>query len=69
MASRTVMKLSWKWRSGLELLRVGFIRPSGRGGKIPHAFGDDERIAGWVSGWVSKNSRDAPQHDMPRKGV
>jgi hypothetical protein len=33
MASRAVMKLSWTWRSGLERLRVGFSRPSGRGGK------------------------------------
>src|SRR4051794_4158428 len=45
MARRAVMKLSWKWRSGRERLRVGFIRPSGRGGEMPHAFGDDERVA------------------------
>src|SRR5688572_2311456 len=32
MASRAEMKLSWKWRSGREELRVGLSRPSGRGG-------------------------------------
>jgi hypothetical protein len=35
MASRAVMKLSWKWRSGLEVLRVSFIFPSGRGELLP----------------------------------
>ena len=44
-ASRAVMKLSWKWRSGLERLRVGFSRPSRRGGESPRAFGHDERVA------------------------
>jgi hypothetical protein len=46
MASRAVMKLSWKWRSGLERLRVGLSRPSGRGGgETPHTFSNDERVA------------------------
>jgi hypothetical protein len=45
MASRAQMKLSWKWRSGREELRVGLSLPSGRGGKTPHTFGNDERVA------------------------
>jgi hypothetical protein len=44
-AKRTVMKLSVKWRSGRVMERVGVQRPGGRGGKMPHTFGDDERIA------------------------
>src|SRR5512134_2364171 len=45
IARRTVMKLSWKWRSGRERLRVVFQRPCGRGGETPRAFGNDERVA------------------------
>ncbi len=45
MASRAEMKLSWKWRSGREELRVGVSRPSGRGGETPHPFSNDERVA------------------------
>ncbi len=45
IASRMVAKLSAKWRSGRERLRVVFQRPSGRGGKMPHTFGNDERVA------------------------
>jgi hypothetical protein len=39
------MKLSWKCRSGRELLRDVFQRFSGRGGEMPHTFSDDERVA------------------------
>src|SRR5262245_20999724 len=52
IARRAVMKLSSKWRSGREGLRVGFQRPSGRGGKTPHAFGNDEREAAQHDGDV-----------------
>src|SRR5829696_8638359 len=45
IASRMVAKLSSKWRSGRERLRVVFQRPSGRGGEMPHTFGNDERVA------------------------
>src|SRR5262245_20115195 len=45
MATRAVMKESWKWRSGRERDLVVAHRPSGRGGNTPHTFGDDERIA------------------------
>ena len=45
IASLTVMKLSWKCRSGRERLRDAFHRFSGRGGEMPHTFGDDERVA------------------------
>ena len=45
MAMRAVMKESWKWRSGRERDLVFFQPPSGRGGKAPHTFGDDERVA------------------------
>src|SRR5256885_6069933 len=45
MASLKVMKLSAKCRSGRERERVVGQRPSGRGGKMPHAFSDDEREA------------------------
>src|SRR5689334_6764637 len=45
IARRAVMKLSWKWRSGRAELRVVSWRPSGRGGKMPHALSDDERVA------------------------
>jgi hypothetical protein len=45
IASLAVMKLSGKWRSGRDGVRVGVSRPSGRGGKTPHAFGNDEREA------------------------
>src|SRR5256885_13169432 len=45
IARRMVAKLSAKWRSGRERLRVDFQRPSGRGGKMPHTFGNDERVA------------------------
>src|SRR5215211_5519838 len=45
IASRTVMKLSGKCRSGREGVRPGVYRPSGRGGKTPHAFRNNERVA------------------------
>src|SRR5215510_5072196 len=45
IASRAVMKLSRKCRSGRERVRLGFRRPSGRGEKTPHTLGDDERVA------------------------
>src|SRR5262249_50201617 len=46
IARRTVIRLSWKWRSGRDWLRDVGHRPSGRGGKSPRTFGDDERVAG-----------------------
>jgi hypothetical protein len=52
MASRAVMKLSWKWRSGREELRVGLSRPSERGGETPHVFGNNERVAAQSHGDV-----------------
>src|ERR1700748_3156165 len=45
MASRTVMNESAKCRSGREVDRVGRSLPSGRGGKMLHPFGNDEREA------------------------
>src|SRR6185436_2457783 len=45
MARRRVGKESGKWRSGRERERVGLMRPTGRGGKTPPAFGDDECVA------------------------
>ena len=45
MASHAVMKLSWKWRSGMERLRVGFSRPSDRGENAACEFGNDESVA------------------------
>ena len=45
------MKLSSKCRSGRDRERDVFQRPSGRGGKTPHTFSDDERVA-------AKNDRD-----------
>ena len=45
ITSLMVMKLSSKWRSGRDGLRIVGCRPSGRGGKMPHAFGSDERVA------------------------
>src|SRR5258706_12860689 len=45
IASRTVMKLSWKWRSGRDRLRVVGQRPSGREGKMARSFGDDKPAA------------------------
>src|SRR2546426_11598616 len=45
IAIRALMKLSGKWRSGRERLRLGLRRPSGRGGETPHAFRNDERVA------------------------
>jgi hypothetical protein len=45
MASRTVMKLSGKCRSGREGVRVARSLPGGRGGKMPRTFGNDERVA------------------------
>jgi hypothetical protein len=45
MASRTVMKLSSKCRSGRDGVRVARSFPGGRGGEMPRTFGDDERVA------------------------
>ena len=45
IVNRAVTKLSGKWRSGREVLRTVVHRPSGRGGKTPHAFSNDERVA------------------------
>lgn len=46
------MKLSVKCRSGRERERVVGQRPSGRGGKTPHTFSDDERVAAESDGDV-----------------
>src|SRR5262245_47275055 len=45
MASRIVANESSKWRSGRAVERVVFFLPSGRGGKMPRTFGNDERVA------------------------
>jgi hypothetical protein len=45
MASRTVMKLSSKCRSGRDGVRVARSFPGGRGGEMPRTFGNDERVA------------------------
>src|SRR5258706_11761162 len=45
MASRIVANESSKWRSGRAVERVVFFLPSGRGGKMPRPFGDNERVA------------------------
>src|SRR5271170_7824185 len=59
MASRAVMNESWKWRSGRERERVGLRSPSGRGGKAPHSFGNDERVAAECDGDVVVPAREA----------
>jgi hypothetical protein len=45
MARRAVANESAKCRSGRALERVVSVGASSRGGKTPHAFGDDERVA------------------------
>jgi hypothetical protein len=45
IANLTVMNESLKWRSGRDRERWTSLRPSGRGGKTPHTFSDDERVA------------------------
>src|SRR5476649_166618 len=40
------MKLSWKWRSGRERVRMVGQRFSGLRGEMPTTFGDYESIAG-----------------------
>lgn len=45
MAMRAVGNESAKWRSGRECDRVGFIGPSGLGGKSAYALGYDEGVA------------------------
>ena len=39
------MKESAKCRSGRDGERVTVTRPSGRGGKMPHTLGNEERVA------------------------
>src|SRR6266496_3982795 len=62
--SRTVMKLSEKCLSGRERLRVVFHRPSGRGGEMPHAFSDDERVAAEGDGDVVVPAREASAFEV-----
>ena len=45
MARRAVAKESAKCLSGRACERVTATGAFGRGGKMPHTFGDDERIA------------------------
>ena len=52
------MKESTKWRSGRDRDRVGVILPSSRGGKTPHAFSDDERVAAEDDGDVVMPTRE-----------
>src|SRR5690606_16872469 len=59
MASRTVMKESATWRCGRNAVRVGVIRPSGRGGEMPGMLGDDEGVAGQHHGDVVVPAREA----------
>ncbi len=42
---RAVMKESGKCRSGRDWVRTRVTGPSGRGGKMPHPFGNHERVA------------------------
>ncbi len=58
------MKLSAKCLSGLELVRVVFHRPSGRGGETPHAFSDDERVAAEGNGDVVVPAGEAPAFEV-----
>src|SRR6266536_776561 len=64
MERRAVMKLSAKCRSGREVLRVVAQRPSGRGGKTLHAFGDDERVAAEGDGDVVVPAREASSFEV-----
>src|SRR6266542_3017477 len=64
MDRRAVMKLSAKCRSGREQLRVVAQRPSGRGGKTLHAFGDDERGAAEGDGDVVVPAREASTFEV-----
>src|SRR5262245_6866132 len=52
MANRIVMNESWKCRSGRARDRVIATGPSTRGGEMPHAFGNNERVAAEDDGYV-----------------
>src|SRR4051812_47396743 len=52
------MKESAKWRSGRDADRVGTSFPSGRGGKTPHPFRNDERVAAQDDGDVVMPARE-----------
>ena len=58
------MKLSEKCRSGRERVRVVFQRPSGRGGKTPHTFSNDERVAAKGNGDVVVPAWEAPSLEV-----
>ncbi len=45
MAMHVVANESSKCRSGRAIGRVVLTGASGRGGEMPHTFGDDERVA------------------------
>src|SRR6266498_3949318 len=59
IARRAVMKESGKCRSGRARDRSGLSRPLRRGGEMPHAFADDERVAAENDGDVVIPAREA----------
>ena len=75
MAMRVFANESSKWRSGRASERVGVTGPCRRGGKTPHPFADDERVAAENDRDVMVPSRERaslevvePQFAHPRDG-
>src|SRR5438445_367100 len=64
IASRIVMKESSKWRSGRDSERTVAFLPSGRGGKTPHTFGDDERVAADRDGYMMMPAGEASAFEV-----
>src|SRR6202044_1028300 len=60
MARRAVMKESSKWRSCRALERIARTRPSARGGEMPQALAEDERVAAEDDGNVMIPAAEGP---------
>ena len=64
MANRKVVKESAKWRSGRDSERVVSRLASAGGGKMPHSFSNDERIAAEDNSDVMMPSRERASLEM-----
>ena len=64
MASRAVAKESTKCRSGRDVNLTGRGLPSLRGGKMPHTFGDNERVAAEDDGDVVVPAREGAAFEV-----
>src|SRR5262245_47593612 len=64
IAMRVVSNECVQWRSGRQDVRSGMNKPRSGGGKMPHTFGNDERVAAEGNGDVMVPAAEAAAFEV-----